>query len=516
MKLQMPAIIATFPSPTMSFPNHIFFFFFFVLLSLFLSPPLSTATTNLVLPHQHPDPEAVAQDVLRMVNVSLVRRQMLEDSKHSSSSCLTGNPIDDCWRCDPHWASNRQRLADCGIGFGRSAMGGKGGQIYVVTDSSDSDPVNPKPGTLRYGVLQDEPLWIIFSGDMTIKLRYELILSSYKTIDGRGANVHITGGGCITLQYVSNIIIHNIHVHNCYPAGNANIRSSPTHVGYRSKSDGDGMTIFGSSNIWIDHCSLSSCTDGLIDATVGTTALTISNSHFSHHNDVMLLGNSDGHVLDEGMQVTLAFNVFGEGVVQRMPRCRRGYVHVVNNDFRYWEIYVIGGSDNPTINSQGNRYIAPSNPYIKEVTRRVETGDKDWADWNWRSEGDIMINGAFFVPSGNGLTAEYAKAFSIEPKSATAIDQITMNAGAFGDPRDTTSVPQGGGTSMSSSRAGSGSGSGSGSDADYFGMMFGSGSPPLLSYLSTASMFSAIVAILTFCIISNHDNLLSLTLSTFL
>lgn len=66
-------------------------------------------------------------------------------------------------------------------------------------------------------------------------------------------------------------------------------------------------------------------------------------------------------------QVTLAFNVFDEGVVQRMPRCRRGYIHVVNNDFRYWEIYVIGGSDNPTINSQGNRYIAPENRYIKEV-----------------------------------------------------------------------------------------------------------------------------------------------------
>ncbi|CAO2821891.1 unnamed protein product [Amaranthus hypochondriacus] len=290
----MSAIIASFP-----LPSTMLTFYRIFLLSLFLSPPLSLATSNIILPHQHPDPEAVVHDVLRMVNVSLSRRQMLE----TIQSCSSGNPIDDCWRCDPHWASNRQRLADCSIGFGKAAMGGKGGQIYVVTDSSDSDPVNPKPGTLRYGVLQDEPLWIIFSEDMTIKLRYELIVSSYKTIDGRGANVHITGGGCITLQYVSNVIIHNIHIHNCYPAGNALIRSSPTHVGYRSRSDGDGMTIFGSSNIWIDHCSLSSCTDGLIDATVGSTAITISNSHFSHHNDVMLLGNSDGDVLDGGMQV---------------------------------------------------------------------------------------------------------------------------------------------------------------------------------------------------------------------
>ncbi|CAL5374405.1 unnamed protein product [Camellia sinensis] len=32
-------------------------------------------------------------------------------------SCLTGNPIYDCWRCDPNWGGNRQRLADCAIGF---------------------------------------------------------------------------------------------------------------------------------------------------------------------------------------------------------------------------------------------------------------------------------------------------------------------------------------------------------------------------------------------------------------
>ncbi|KAG8083877.1 hypothetical protein GUJ93_ZPchr0010g8672 [Zizania palustris] len=51
------------------------------------------------------------------------------------------------------WQQDRQRLADCGIGFGRNAMGGKGGPMYVVNDSSDRDPVNPAPGTLRYGAI---------------------------------------------------------------------------------------------------------------------------------------------------------------------------------------------------------------------------------------------------------------------------------------------------------------------------------------------------------------------------
>jgi pectate lyase len=235
-------------------------------------------------------------------------------------SCGTGNPIDDCWRCDPNWEKNRQRLANCAIGFGKNAIGGRDGKIYVVTDSGHDDPVNPKPGTLRHAVIQDEPLWITFARDMVIRLKEELIMNSFKTIDGRGANVHIAGGPCITIQYVTNIIIHGINIHDCKQGGNAYVRDSPSHYGWRTISDGDGVSIFGGSQVWVDHCSLSNCNDGLIDAIHGSTAITISNSYFTRHNKVMLLGHSDSYKQDKNMQVTIAFNHFGEGLVQRMPR----------------------------------------------------------------------------------------------------------------------------------------------------------------------------------------------------
>ncbi|GJY84460.1 putative pectate lyase 12 [Tanacetum coccineum] len=45
-------------------------------------------------------------------------------------------------------ANECQRLADCAIGFGQGAMGGKRGQIYVVSDSTDGDHVKPPPETL--------------------------------------------------------------------------------------------------------------------------------------------------------------------------------------------------------------------------------------------------------------------------------------------------------------------------------------------------------------------------------
>ncbi|CAN1258166.1 Probable pectate lyase 13, partial [Linum perenne] len=414
--------------------------------------------------------------------------------------CQTGNPIDDCWRCDPNWPNNRQRLADCGIGFGRGALGGRGGQIYVVTDSSDHDPSAPTPGTLRYGVIQDVPLWIIFAADMTISLKHELIFNSYKTVDGRGAIVQITGNGCLTLQYINHVIIHNVRIYDCKPS---------THVGFRGRSDGDGISLFGAQNVWIDHCTLSSCTDGLIDAIMGSTGITISNNYFSRHNEVMLMGHDDRYVLDRGMQVTIAFNRFGEELVQRMPRCRHGYIHVVNNDFTYWKMYAIGGSASPTINSQGNRYVAPVDPDAKEVTKRVETDEKEWAGWNWRTDGDIMVNGAFFVPSGAGVGATYEKATSLNAMSATLVEQLTSNAGVLGGSRNTGEMPSnpgfnggGTGTTYTGSYGSPGSSSGGGSDGgggDVFGMVFGSGAAPPTTTASSLVLSVAIILILYSC-----------------
>ncbi|KAL3828121.1 hypothetical protein ACJIZ3_016923 [Penstemon smallii] len=378
--------------------------------------------------HEHAvdDPEAVAAMVDMTIKNSTERRKL------GFFSCGTGNPIDDCWRCDRNWLRNRRRLADCSIGFGRNAIGGRDGRYYVVTNPNDDDPINPRPGTLRHAVIQDRPLWIVFKRDMVITLKQELIMNSFKTIDARGANVHIANGACITIQYVTNIIIHGLHIHDCKRTGNAMVRSSPKHYGWRTMADGDGISIFGASHIWIDRNSMSSCSDGLIDAIMGSTAITISNNYFTQHNEVMLLGHSDSYTRDRVMQVTVAYNHFGEGLVQRMPRCRHGYFHVVNNDYTSWEMYAIGGSANPTINSQGNRFLAPNNRHAKEVTKRVwSPSDERWKQWNWRSEGDLMLNGAYFVPSGRGAAASYARASSLAAKSSSLVATITSEAGAL-------------------------------------------------------------------------------------
>ncbi|RVX14656.1 putative pectate lyase 15 [Vitis vinifera] len=323
-------------------------------------------------------------------------------------------------------------LADCGVGFGRNAIGGRDGELYVVTDSGNDDPANPIPGTLRHAVIQYVPLWIVFDHDMVINLKEELIMNSYKTIDGRGFNIQIANGACITIQNVSNIIIHGVYIHGCVPTGNAIVRDRPDHYGMRGMSDGDGISIFGGTDIWIDHCTLADCYDGLIDAVYGSKSITISNNYMLNHNEAMLMGHSDDFLADKNMQVTIAFNYFGEGLVQRMPRCRHGYFHIVNNVYTDWEMYAIGGSANPTINSQGNVFIARDDNSTKEVTKRESLlGYEEWKDWNWRSDGDLMLNGAYFRASGEEAPASYSKASSMVARPASLLTYITASAGVL-------------------------------------------------------------------------------------
>ena len=71
-----------------------------------------------------------------------------------------------------------------------------------------------------------------------------------------------------------------------------------------------------------------------------------------------------------------------------------------------------------------------------QVTKRVDTEEGQWNGWNWRTEGDMMVNGAFFVPSGEGMENIYDKASSgVDPKSSALVDQLTIGAGVLGGPR---------------------------------------------------------------------------------
>lgn len=104
---------------------------------------------------------------------------------------------------------------------------------------------------------------------------------------------------------------------------------------------------------------------------------------------------------------------------------------MVNNDYTHWQHYAIGGSSSPTIFSQGNRFLAPNDEDHKEVTKHFKSSEREWKKWNWRSEGDLMLNGAFFTPSGAGATARYDRASSMAARPPLLVPSLTAGAGAL-------------------------------------------------------------------------------------
>ncbi|GJM90593.1 hypothetical protein PR202_ga06892 [Eleusine coracana subsp. coracana] len=226
-----------------------------------------------------PDPFNVTNsfnvDVHRSESEAL-RRGLSGKKKRNKGGgpCVATNPIDRCWRCRADWATDRMRLARCAKGFGHGTTGGLGGKIYVVTDPTDADAANPRPGTLRWGAVQDGKLWITFA------------------------------------------------------------------------------------------------------------------------------------------------------------RCRWGFFHVVNNDYTHWLMYAIGGGDNPTIISQGNRYIAPPSASAKMITKHyAEEGV--WKNWVWHSENDLLMNDAIFQVSGGAVQKKIKKGDWIKPKPGSYVKRLTRNAGAL-------------------------------------------------------------------------------------
>ncbi|KAJ9549237.1 hypothetical protein OSB04_021780 [Centaurea solstitialis] len=353
--------------------------------------------------------------------------------RRSLAGCEPTNPIDNCWRCKADWADNRQAMAQCVKGFGAGTTGGAAGEIYVVTDPSDDDVANPKEGTFRWGVTRDRPIWVTFAKDMTFNLKHEMVITSDTTIDGRGAKVEICNGAGLSLYQVSNVIIHGLYIHDIRETPGGTIAAGEGKPGPRAPHDGDGIMCVGSTKIWIDHCSLAGGPDGLIDVTLGSSMVTISNCKFNDHDKVMLLGADDGHTQDQNMKVTVAYNKFSTGCTQRMPRCRFGFFQVVNNDYEKWKMYAIGGTKNPTILSQGNKYVAPDDPNCKkydgdnEATRNPEA---EWKTWNWRSTDDLFENGAVFVDSGSDptLTGDQQSGM-IPPEPAANVPTLTKDAG---------------------------------------------------------------------------------------
>ncbi|WCJ19471.1 Pectin lyase-like superfamily protein [Euphorbia peplus] len=308
-------------------------------------------------------------------------------------------------------------LAARAEGFGRFAIGGLHGPLYSVTTLADDGP-----GSLREGCRRREPLWIVFEVSGCINLHSYVSVSSYKTIDGRGQRVKLTGKG-LRLKECEHIIVCNLE----FEGGRGH--------------DVDGIQIKpNSKHIWIDRCSLRDYDDGLIDITRQSTDITVSRCYFANHDKTMLIGADPTHVGDRCIRVTI-HHCFFDGTRQRQPRLRFGKVHLYNNYTRNWGIYAVCASVEAQVHSQCNIYEAGEKKKTFEYYTEKAADKEEARSGLIRSEGDVFLNGAqpcLLTGVGEELVfhpSEYYQTWTMEPPSDSLKDILQICAGWQSIPR---------------------------------------------------------------------------------
>ncbi len=160
------------------------------------------------------------------------------------------------------------------------------------------------------------PYVIIIENDLEGKgvndVKDELEIGSNKTIVGAGDGVTLKGI-CFNVKNQQNIIIRNIAI---------------------TKGKPDGMAFRNTHHVWVDHCDLSQCDDGMLDLTVGSSYLTVSWTKFHDHDKAALCNSGTQHFEDRGKNRATYHHCSFVNTNQRNPRVGYGLGHVYNC---YWE-----------------------------------------------------------------------------------------------------------------------------------------------------------------------------------
>lgn len=65
------------------------------------------------------------------------------------------------------------------------------------------------------------------------------------------------------------------------------------------------------------------------------------------------------------------------------------------------------------------------------MTKRDYATESEWSTWTWRSENDLMMNGAYFVESGQPRTKTPHRKYMIKAKPGVYATTLTRYAGAL-------------------------------------------------------------------------------------
>ena len=246
-------------------------------------------------------------------------------------------------------------------GGGMWATGGRGGKIYHVTSLGDS---SSEQGTLRYGIEKaDRPLTIVFDVAGTIALNSQLnIKKGDLTIAGQTA----PGDGICIKNYTFRI-----------SASNVVVRFIRCRMGDEKATEDDAIQIMDHdddkfTNIVIDHCSISWCTDecasfyGVKDFTFSWNIVSESLRNSVHDKGAHGYGGIWG-----GTNASYHHNLLAHHD-SRNPRIdhdyvstQKGPVSIFNNVVYTWKGNTCYGGESSSNNGTGYRKYNFFNNYYK-------------------------------------------------------------------------------------------------------------------------------------------------------
>lgn len=146
-----------------------------------------------------------------------------------------------------------QQLAFPGAeGFGAYSKGGRGGQVFYVTNLKDKGI-----GSLRWAVEQEVPRTVVFAVSGIIELKSRLNIEyPYITIAGHTA----PGDGICLKDETLKIATHDVVIRYI------RVRLGDGKYGIGSKQGKDAISISVGENIIVDHCSASWSLDEILSA----------------------------------------------------------------------------------------------------------------------------------------------------------------------------------------------------------------------------------------------------------
>ncbi|CAJ2505689.1 Uu.00g130830.m01.CDS01 [Anthostomella pinea] len=277
---------------------------------------------------------------------------------------------------DARTIQKRATITDaCNIGYctqNGGTIGGAGGTTTTVSDLA----------AFTAAAQSDDATVVVVKGAITGAAKVRV--TSNKSIIGL-AGSSITGVG-LTVNERSNVILRNLKI-------------SEVLAEY-----GDAITIQASTNVWVDHCDLSSNLDhdkdyydGLCDVTHAADWVTISNTYFHDHWKASLVGHSDSNADEDTGHLIVTFaNNHWYNINSRGPSYRFGTGHIYNS-------YYDGMIDSGINTRMGAQLLVESSVFEDSATKAIFSDDSD--ETGYAVIDDVDLGGSTNTAPAGTLTS---------------------------------------------------------------------------------------------------------------